>query len=101
MRQHSARSTQKVEIKQKDLTEIDKLVQPDEDDQEVFNFPEILELNVVKGMVKRNSELYEKIKESSTDVLTMWTNKVRHSLAFLKKPFLVWAKGELESPEAW
>ena len=31
----------------------------------------------------------------------MWTSKVRGSLSYMGKPFLVWSKGELESPEAW
>ena len=52
-------------------------------------------------MASRNLELYQKIKENSDDILTLWTSKVRTSLGYLGKPFLIWSKQELESPEAW
>ena len=68
----------------------------DEDDREDYNFPEINSKLVFK-LVKRNEKLYEMIKKSHTDILTMWCTKVRPTLAYLKKPFLVWAKPELES----
>ena len=58
----------------------------------------MINVDLIKDVVSRNGELYQKIKDESSDVLTMWTTKVRQTLVYLGKPFLVWAKGELESP---
>ena len=76
------------------------LVQPSEDDREDYDFPEI-NFKIVQGMAQRNAELYQQIKDNSDQILTSWTSKVRTSLSYLGKPFLIWAKGEIESPEAW
>jgi len=58
----------------------------------------MINVAIVKGVASRNGELYQKIKDEDSDILTMWTTKVRQTLVYLGKPFLVWAKGELESP---